>query len=329
MTEDPWAGIGLPQASGDVMGRRVDPTNPFDCFWLKDYLGRKSWALFVDGSLPPGGPLPKLRGIDVRLDPSSGGRTVLLLTLKTAENADIFRRLCLDLVAASEAAVAQTDAVHRVLARTWRWHHLMRGGPTDGLSKEEEKGLAAELHVMERHLIPAVGIKTACEHWFGPLDGPKDFELGHIAVEVKARRGGATPSVKISSEHQLDAANFKHFYLAVVQVDEAIGTETTATTLRARIDGVRALAAATAPDAVELVDSRLAATGYRDEDDYSTLWLIAGTQVYEVGDEFPAIRSGTLPGGVHRVSYSLSLNELAQFHVAESALADRLEVRHE
>jgi hypothetical protein len=84
---------------------------------------------------------------------------------------------------------------------------------------------------------------------------------------------------------------------------------------------LRQIATDSEPDAAELVESRLAAAGYRDEDDYPTLWAVAGTTLFDVRDDFPAIRSGSLPTGVHHVVYSLSLNDLAPFEVEESVLS--------
>ncbi|MGQ0467905.1 MAG: PD-(D/E)XK motif protein [Sporichthyaceae bacterium] len=318
-------GIATAQGAGAINGVRVDPANPFDCFWTRDSRGRKSWALFAGEAPPSAGPLPKLKGLELALSSPAGGKAVLLLTLKDADSADLFRQLCVDLTAAANGATRETEAVARVLARTWRWHHLMRGGPNRVLSKHEQMGLIAELEVLERSLAPQVGLAAGLLHWFGPLDGPKDFELGTVAVEVKARRGGAAAAVKISSEDQLDASGFARMYLAVVQVDEAMGSETAAVTLAGRIAALREGVASTAPEAVELLESRLAGAGYRDEDEYATAWLVAETVLYEVRDGFPALTPGGLPVGVDRVSYSLSLASLAPYRAEPSDLSTWLE----
>ena len=78
------------------------------------------------------------------------------------------------------------------LSRTWRWHHLLRGGRGTLLSPEEQKGLLGELFVLERLLLPRMDASSAVTAWRGPLGAPKDFEAARVAIEAKARRGGAT-----------------------------------------------------------------------------------------------------------------------------------------
>ena len=87
--------------------------------------------------------------------------------------------------------------------RTWRWHHLLRGGGSTLCYRlEEQKGLLGELLVLERPFCCLTsGASTAVAAWRGPLGSPKDFEIGRVAIEVKARRGGAIARhVAITSE---------------------------------------------------------------------------------------------------------------------------------
>ena len=63
------------------------------------------------------------------------------------------------------------------LSRTWRWHHLLRGGRGTLLSPEEQKGLLGELFVLERLLLPRMDASSAVTAWRGPLGAPKDFEI--------------------------------------------------------------------------------------------------------------------------------------------------------
>ena len=51
--------------------------------------------------------------------------------------------------------------------------------------------------------------------WQGPLLAPKDFEIGRVCIEAKAHRPGASPSVVINSEHQLDDTDLKGLVLVV------------------------------------------------------------------------------------------------------------------
>ena len=53
--------------------------------------------------------------------------------------------------------------------------------------------MIGELLVLESVLLPHMEASAAVTAWRGPLGSPKDFEIGRVAIEVKARRGGATP----------------------------------------------------------------------------------------------------------------------------------------
>jgi hypothetical protein len=73
--------------------------------------------------------------------------------------------------------------------------------------------------------------------------------------------------------------------------------------------------------ALDALDGRLVAAGYRDEDDYSdSLWMETGARAYEVKAGFPCIRSSSLLAGVRRVRYEIALLDCDAFAVEEATL---------
>ena len=110
--------------------------------------------------------------------------------LRNSNQRDIFQTLCLDIISAAARAESEAQAVSAALMRTWRWHHLLRGGRGSLLSPEEQKGLLGELLVLERILLPRMDAASAVTAWRGPLGAPKDFEIARVAIEAKTRRGG-------------------------------------------------------------------------------------------------------------------------------------------
>ena len=87
---------------------------------------------------------------------------------------DIFQTLCEDIIsAAARRPKSEAGAVSAALSRTWRWHHLLRGGRGTLLSPEEQKGLLGELFVLERLLLPRMDASSAVTAWRGPLAAPK------------------------------------------------------------------------------------------------------------------------------------------------------------
>ena len=123
--------------------------------------------------------LPQIRDIEVTLsDTDQHGTRTLGLKLRDSSLQDIFHTLCVDIVSAAARAASEPDAVNTALRRTWRWHHLLRGGRSGLLSPEEQKGLIGELLVLERFLLPLLPASVAVAAWLGPLGSPKDFEVG-------------------------------------------------------------------------------------------------------------------------------------------------------
>jgi hypothetical protein len=323
---DPWADLQPPGSPGTATAIRADINHRWDCFWARDAKGRRAWTMAVQASSIGDATLPELRGVELSFgDPDSAGKVYLWLALKDPASSDLFHRLCIDIMEAAGLAQAEPEAVRRVVARTWRWHHLMRGAASHALSEAEQKGLVGELKLIQDHLLPVVGGQAAMTGWLGPLDGPKDFEFAPVAIEAKTLRSGAVPFVSISSEHQLDSGLFESLYLVVFPVDEVLSESAEAATLHGWVSRLRSCYEAQAPWAVDLLESRFAAAGYREEETYTKFWSVGGMSVYQVGEEFPRITPGMLRAGVRRVTYQIELSEIKKSLVTPEILLADLE----
>ena len=322
---DPWKPIKRPDKMSTVTARRVDSSSPWGVFWAVDVDGNCLLMLQHRRDAMAPRRLPKLRGLQVETRlPEVGSHGLLVIRLLEREQREIFHRLCLDIVAATVAAKSEEEAIERFLGRTWRWHRLLRSGRDGRLTEEEQRGLAGELRFLGRHLFPTVGIAVAVRCWTGPLDAPKDFEIGRTSVEVKARRGTATPHVPIASEHQLDSSGVGALFLYVVEVTAAT-EDTMALTITEMAEEVRAVIAAQEPAAIELFEERLLSMGFDWEDDYSDKrWFTGREHLFEVREGFPRITASMVPGGVQNVHYSISLPECESFRVDVSDLTNLL-----
>ena len=222
MGRDPWAEIDPPSIAYSVTALRVDANLPWDFFWARGVDGRVLLTLRHATNSAPTAQLPRLRDIEVTLSPpDESGTQLLAFKLLDSNHRDIFQTLCQDIISAATQAESEAVAVSAALSRTWRWHHLLRGGQSSLLSPEQQKGLLGELFVLERLLLPRMDASSAVTAWRGPLGAPKDFEIARVAIEAKTRRGGATPSVSITSESQLDESGVDALFLHVAELDEA------------------------------------------------------------------------------------------------------------
>jgi hypothetical protein len=167
--ENPWRDLKAPSSETAIAARRVDEALKWDFFWGRDSERHCLLVLRHDGGVPRGTRLPRLRGIEVLTHVVSGERPALIIRLLDSSLLDVFSRLCLDIVSASSHAASEQEAVQLAIARTWRWHHMLRGGGSGLLTAEEQKGLLGEMAVLERYFLDTLPAAKAIAAWRGPL----------------------------------------------------------------------------------------------------------------------------------------------------------------
>lgn len=302
----PWAGLEV----GNVDTRRVSANARWNWFWAVMPKADVALILKLDQMPELACDLPRLRDLEVGFQTLPAG-TILYVRLKARSQIELFETLCRDIVAASELASSEVEALDRAIRRMFRWHHLLRAGTLDVLSEEEQKGLIGEIEIF-RHLVESMGAKRALCAWTGPSGAPKDFEFGSGCIEVKARRGAAQPFVKISNEFQLADVPGQSLWLAVLAVDRvhpphgrSLG-EIVASMAR-RLEELD-------PSTLVGWERRLAEAGYDTLQDYSEWrWVVSSRDYYRVTNGFPRIAVPAVPVGVTSLAYSISLSACAPF----------------
>ncbi len=329
MTSDnPWTEIQIPKGATALKMRRVID-GAWDFFWARSVDRKYLLVLSHDAQSVPSRRPPRLRGLEVKIvKQNNSGKRLLMFRLLDSAHRDIFHQFCNDIIASTDSAKTEKETVDMVLVRTWRWHYLLRTGKKGLLSLEQQKGLIGELLVLEYHLIPNLPVLDAVLSWRGPLNvnAPKDFEIGRLCIEAKTRRGTAAPHVVISSEHQLDSEGIDALFLHVVELDSIpsdIGNGFSLTDVTQR---VQSRIAEFGNETVDALEIRLAASGFRWEDDYSnSLWIEGKRHLYQVTDRFPRIVSWGLKSGVTNVKYSVALTDCEPFRRTDKDLAQALE----
>ncbi len=320
--DDPWSGISAPPVQASKMNaRRVTQAAPWGLYWAVDAERNVLLILQHGGTIRRSRRMPKLRGLRVEVQPAdSGSDERIVIRLTDPEQRDIFLRFCRDIVDATILAQTEEQAVERFLARTWRWHRLLKSGLDKRLSDDEQRGLVGELFLLERHVLPALGALDAVRCWTGPLDAPHDFEISRIHVEAKAR-GSATPLVTVSSEQQLESGNADRLFLHVTEVTTAAESGPDSFTVTDITNRIRVALAEREMAAVDLFEERLGAVGFDWTDDYSDKsWVVGQEALYEVREGFPRITPAMVPGGVGNVRYMISLPDCEEFRVDPASL---------
>ena len=326
MSDDPWEDIDVSPEASQINARRITDAGSaaWGLYWAVDAQHHCLLILQRSSGRRRSQRLPRLRGLSVEASPTedgSGERVIIRLT--DGEQRGVFHRFCIDVVEATRVAKSADEAIERFLARTWRWHRLLRSGQDGRLSEDEQKGLLGELSVIERCLLDVIEARDAVEGWTGPLGMPKDFEFGLVGIEAKAH-SPQSAEVRISSVDQLDSAGESRLFLVVIEVGGAFDS-TTAVTVTDFAMRVRDRIAALDTSAVIAFDERLAATGFDWEDDYSDKhWSIGDEVLYEVVDGFPRLTPSMVPAAVDDVRYTISMAGCEGFRVPEAAMAEAI-----
>jgi len=327
MTSDPWEDLSAPSAANAINAKRVDVQTPWGFFWARGIDGKCLFVIQHESDSSPSAQLPRFQGLAVYVSEwLDGDGRVLVFELEDSAHRDLFYQLCLDITLSVAHARTEREVVLLALAQTWRWHHFLRGGVDGRLGPEEQKGLVGELLVLERHVMPHLKCADAITSWKGPLGAPKDFEIGQLCIEVKARRGAAAPHVTISSEHQLDDAGVADLYLWVVDLDRAPADAAGSFTLSEVAARLRSFVELTDPACLADFEGLLAASGFRWSDLYDDFhWLEGDHRAYRVHKNFPRVRGSTLLSGVASVRYTVSLPECQPFMIALEDIAVAIE----
>jgi hypothetical protein len=230
---------------------------------------------------------------------------------------DRFRVFCTDLHQAVGHVGSDDEAVRRLFARAARWHHFMRAGSGRALSDREQRGLFAELTVLQELAAPAIGMAEAVAAWRGPFREHQDFVAKGYRVEVKSTEPQSPRAFEVSSERQLDQASVDgdRLSLAFVEISRADGYG--GESLAELVAAIRHECERTSQAVRADFDARLAASGYTDQDVYDVArWEAREPAAFEVDAAFPAIRASELPSSITRVRYTCDLSgvELRPVH---------------
>lgn len=306
LPSSPWNGLGV----SSIDSRRFDQFGKWNFFWAVMPKEDPSLAMVLT-ALPEQLPkLPTLRNLEVGFAPLANG-PAFYIRLKDRAQLEVFEILCRDIVDCAESAANEQEAFERVIARTNRWHYLMRGGRNNALTEDEQKGLVGELAVLER-LCMILGPRAAINAWKGPFGAPKDFEMHGNCVEVKSRRAAAQPFLQISNEFQLSDVPDRRLWLSVLSVDLVANPfGESLHEIVARVGSrVRADSANTA-DWERCLD----ASGYRAEDGYTDfMWEVSDPIWHEVVAGFPRVEL-PLRQGVTNLRYTIAIHACEPFAV--------------
>jgi len=189
------------------------------------------------------------------------------------------------------------DAVSQTLGD---WRALLQKAVAD-IPREVVLGIVGELEILQ---ILAERDPNAIEWWQGPAGGEHDFARSGRAIEVKATAGVDGNIVRVSNLDQLDPSLVDDLHLAVVHLKDSVD----APSIDERVERLIETGVAAAD-----LERALGLLGYVRgiSDSVHTRFEVRSIRWWEVGDDFPGIRSSDVEPqrlqAVRKVSYDLML----------------------
>jgi len=269
--------------------------------------------------------LPQGLGFSVtRLNAEQDGIVWLALTRSPNGNFELFSAMVSDVLHSIFAAGTGDDTrqLPAFLGRIRAWQEFMRKGATP-LSAENEVGLVGELTMMEKMMEAGMAPETAIRAWAGPLDGPRDFELGFGAIEVKTTIASSGHVAKIGSLEQLDDTSCKPIFLGAVK----FALTETGQTLPERISAIRDRLESD-PITLSKFDDRVLAAGYMPAHSfhYHRRFTLREMAILEVGDNFPRLMHSNVAPGVISARYEINLEPLLSQDIGLTTALKKLEM---
>lgn len=317
MSNSPWEKLDCANHPGEFISQLVSPElNPrgHRIFWAKDAWNRPALLIEYRDSKRDLS-LPIFKSISL-LDDAQ--KRCLALVLEDGSTAELFLKVCLDIVGALQN-VSDKSARKACILRLERWCSMLRAGRTK-LSPEAQKGLIAELLFLIEDAAPAHGIEAALKGWTGPDGGKRDFAFGQTFVEVKSKRSSSSHEVIISSEEQLNVNAMEQLYLFVMELNGSPSDDSD--TFSVTNVAQRAIELCESPLAEAELERKLGEIGFFFEDDYNDArWTEGERLFYQVADGFPRIDSSCCAPGVGNVTYHIDLDYCMNYQV-DRALVD-------
>jgi hypothetical protein len=206
----------------------------------------------------------------------------------------------------------ESMVINQIIDSIAKWKKLFDKIKSTLLTEEQQKGLIGELMFINESLEHGVPNETIIENWFGPDYYNKDFIINNKGFEIKTTTQDR-PTIKISSEQQLDKQDLGMLYLIQYNLEE---TKSNGFTLPELINKVRVEFSANYILKSKF-DEKLIQIGFNDDDSakYETKYKLIEKNIYNVNDDFPKITKSILPKGIFNSIYNIETLVLDKFKI--------------
>jgi hypothetical protein len=245
-------------------------------------------------------------------------KNVILIKLNDLDFVDLFNDLILSLYSKINKISSPKEYAIELIHSFYKWVEFFEDSFNSKLSREEIQGLFGELFILRNKILEADSetVNELLDSWKGPYDNTNDFVFDNKNVEVKTKKD-SKPSVKISSEFQLEKEFDKGLELLIVSVivdltnGESIYDLLTEIVRETRCNLGDLVILYRALNKKSLtVDSTIEYNNHR--------FKVVRTSIFDcTSKEFPKLSVSNIPEGITKLNYNLRTSTLSEFLIEE------------
>lgn len=291
--------------------RRVSLISQHNVYWITDIYC--NYGIYIESSIYfESIKLPiNLNGIEIIKRNSSSGHGELILLLNDKKDADIFYRICDDLIAKINIHHENNEMITAIEVRLQRWQEILRKSYQSGMSVELQMGLFTELSFLNSFALNHFSPKQTVLSWVGPEFDKQDFLFDTLIVEIKSYRTSKGSLVDISSIKQLHSDKQPLFLVAygITPSDNGVSVHDLVKEISEYISKV-------SKNTLDLFNTKLLDYGYVPElesEPYIS-FIVDKLRCYAVKNEFPKVPLN-LPQEIVKLRYTLDLSLCDSFEV--------------
>jgi hypothetical protein len=230
---------------------------------------------------------------------------------------DFFKDLFDDLILSIYSKIyniSNTEEYSELFTRHFfKWSAFFENKKTDGLTKEQVKGLIGELFYLKNLLLNSeLNVDELLISWRGPYDEGHDFVFEYTDYEIKTIESSKN-NVRISSEFQLESEKGKKLELVVVFVNP---DNENGLSLKSLINDIKKIVLDKLGDNSIFINA-LAQKGLTigDLDQYEIYRYKPIEEIsYDVNREnFPKLIRSSIPEEINKLNYNIRLNLIEEF----------------
>lgn len=224
----------------------------------------------------------------------------------------LFFKFCEDLIEQTRGLNDRSDGYTAIINRFYQWKKMFVSTKANLLTEPEIMGLIGEILFLKDILSETIGLYSALKSWSGQELTHKDFSYADSWAEVKTVKSGGQ-TVRISSLEQLDSDVDGELALYIM---EKMSMTYDGINLNKLVIETRNLF--TTSDDRDLFMAKVALQGYEYNDYYDDfVYEISDFKRYVVRDGFPRLIACDVDPAIKKVSYDISIAEIAEFEMLQ------------